>query len=87
MKGLITLNGKEAHRARVLEQVASGTVTLKEAARFGRSARSYRMPVPAGLFTAVARRDRNIPAGNDIPMGFAGTSSTRAGSPPRRRGW
>jgi len=34
MKGLITLNGKEAHRARVLEQFASGTVTLKEAAQF-----------------------------------------------------
>lgn len=34
MKGLISLNGKEAHRARVMEQVAAGTVTLKEAARF-----------------------------------------------------
>lgn len=34
MKGLITLNGKEAHRARVMEQVATGTVTLREAARF-----------------------------------------------------
>ena len=34
MKGLITLNSKEAHRARVMEQVSAGTVTLKEAARF-----------------------------------------------------
>lgn len=34
MKGFISLNTKEAHRARVLAQVAAGTVTLKEAARF-----------------------------------------------------
>ncbi len=34
MKGLISLNSKEAHRARVMEQVAAGTVTLKEAAKF-----------------------------------------------------
>lgn len=34
MKGLITLSSKEAHRARVMEQVSAGTVTLKEAAKF-----------------------------------------------------
>lgn len=34
MKGLITLSSKEAHRARVMEQVTAGVVTLKEAARF-----------------------------------------------------
>lgn len=40
MKGLISLSSKEAHRARVMEQVAAGTVTLKEAAKFMRV--SYR---------------------------------------------
>lgn len=34
MKGLVTLNRKEAHRARVLEQVSGATLTLKEAAGF-----------------------------------------------------
>lgn len=34
MKGLITLNSKEAHRARVMEQVTAERVTLKEAADY-----------------------------------------------------
>lgn len=40
MKGLITLSKKEVHRARVLEHVAVGRMTLKEAAQFMRL--SYR---------------------------------------------
>lgn len=71
MKGLITLSSKEAHRARVMEQVSGGIITLKEAAglmhlSYRQARRIYRRWRDDGL-SGLCHRNRGRQAGHALP--------------------
>jgi len=75
MKGTIVLRHRETHRAKVLERVAAGVLTLRQASvLLGVSycqARRLKKRCAAGGAAALAHRNRGRPVEHALPEGDA----------------
>jgi len=75
MKGTIVLSHRETHRAKVLERVAAGVLTLRQASVLlgvsYRQARRLKKRYAAGGAAALAHRNRGRPVEHALPEGDA----------------